>query len=85
MELVIGLVLFAALGLALGYTVPGWPAWLGLIVPVIFAILTIFLQGFAVSILLVLVLSLLVMAAAILAGRWIDARLQKRREEEPAA
>lgn len=85
MELVIGLVLFAALGLALGYTVPGWPAWLGLIVPVIFAILTIFLQGFAASILLVLVLSLLVMAAAILAGRWIDARLQKRREEEPAA
>jgi hypothetical protein len=85
MELVIGLVLFAALGLALGYTVPGWPAWLGLIVPVIFAILTIFLQGFAVSILLVLVLSLLVMAAAILAGRWIDARLHKRREEEPAA
>lgn len=85
MELVIGLILFAALGLALGYAVPGWPAWLGLLLPVAYAVLTIFLMGFAVSILLVLVLSLLVMGAAILAGRWIDARLQKRREEEPAA
>lgn len=85
MELVIGLILFAALGLALGYTVPGWPAWLGLLFPIVYAILTIFLKGFAISILLVLALSLLVMGAAILAGRWIDARLQKRREEEPAA
>ena len=84
MELVIGLVLFAALGLALGYTVPGRLAWLGLIVPIVFALLTIFLQGFMISILLVLVLSLLVMVGAILAGWAIDARLQKRREEEPA-
>jgi hypothetical protein len=83
-DLVLGLVLFAVLGLALGYSVPGWPAWLGLIVPVAFAILTTFLKGFAVSILLVLVLSLAVVAGAILAGRAIDERLQKRREEEPA-
>jgi len=83
-DLVIGLILFALLGFALGYAVPGWPAYLGLLVPLAFAVLTVLLTGFKVSILLVLALSVVVIVATILAGRALDARLQKRREEEPA-
>ncbi len=84
MDLVIGMILFALLGLALGYAVPGWPAYLALLVPLAFAVLTTLLAGFKISILLVLALSVVVIVAAILLGRLLDERLQKRREEEPA-
>ncbi len=84
MDLVVGLILFALLGLAVGYAVPGWPAYLTLLVPLAFAVLTTLTKGFQVSYLLTLALSVVVIVAAILVGRLIDARLQKRREEEPA-
>ena len=78
---VAGLVLFALLGFALGYAVPGWPAWLALLVPVVFAILTVLLKGFSVTTLIILVVSLAIIAATIIAGRAVDARQAKRREE----
>jgi hypothetical protein len=69
---IIGLVLFAILGLTMGYAVPGWAAWFALAVPVAFAIVTALLEGLDGSQLLVLVLALLITAGAVVAGKLLD-------------
>jgi hypothetical protein len=81
LDVAIGLILFTLLGFVLGYAVPHWSAWLALLVPVVFAAATIIAEGFALSTILVLVIALALMAAAIIAGRFLDAKLAQRREE----
>lgn len=75
-----GLVLFALLGVALGYAVPGRAAWLTLLVPIAFAILTAFLQGADLRLLLVLLVALGVTAAAVIAGRALDRYFAEREQ-----
>jgi hypothetical protein len=76
---VIGLVLFAILGLTMGYTVPGWAAWSALVVPVAFAIVTALLEGLDGSQLLVLFLALVITAGAVLAGKLLDRQFSDER------
>ena len=70
--MVIGFLLFFVLGLTLGYAVRGPGAWAALLVPVAFAILTALGQGVDARLALVLIASLAITAAAIVAGRLLD-------------
>ena len=73
--MVIGLILFAILGLTMGYTIPGWGAWLALAVPVAFALITALITGLDSGQIVVLAVALGVTAAAVLAGRLLDRTL----------
>lgn len=75
-----GLILFALLGLALGYAVSGPAAWSALLVPIAFALLTAFIQGIDLRLFLVLLLALAVTAAAVIAGRALDRYFSEREE-----
>jgi hypothetical protein len=75
---VIGLILFAALGLALGYALPGRAAWLALLAPIAFALLTAFSQGVDERLIIVLIVALVITAAAVVAGRLLDRRSAER-------
>jgi hypothetical protein len=77
---VIGFILFILLGLTLGYAIPGWTAWLALLVPVVFAALSALSTGIDADLLVSLVVALALTAAAILAGRALDARTSRREE-----
>lgn len=79
-----GLILFALLGLALGYAVPSRAAWLALLVPIAFALLTAFLQGVDGRLFLVLLLALAVTAGAVIGGRALDRYFARRAEGQGA-
>jgi hypothetical protein len=80
-----GLILFALLGVALGYAVPGPAAWSALLVPIAFALLTAFVQGVDLRLFLVLLLALGVTAAAVIAGRALDRYFAERAEGQGAS
>lgn len=70
--MVIGLILFAILGLTVGYTVASPVAWFVLLVPVAFALITALVSGLDGSQILVLALALAITAGAVVVGRLID-------------
>ena len=76
--MVIGLILFALLGFGCGFAIRGPAAWLALLVPVAFFLLTAFLRGIDGYLLLVLAISLAITAASILAGMLLDRFLERR-------
>jgi hypothetical protein len=78
--MVFGIILFALLGFVLGYALPGRGSLLALVVPIFFFLITIFTQGFAFRLVIVLLISLGVTLAAILAGRLLDETLTRRKE-----
>jgi drug/metabolite transporter (DMT)-like permease len=77
---VIGLVLFAILGLTMGYTVPGRGAWLALVAPVAFAIVTLVSTGLDGSQVVAVILALVITAVAVLAGKVLDGQFTRGRE-----
>ena len=79
--MVIGLVLFAILGLTMGYTVPGRGAWLALLAPVGFAIVTALSTGLDGSQVVVVILALVITAVAVLAGKVLDGQFTRGREQ----
>lgn len=79
--MVIGLILFAILGLTMGYTIPGLGAWVALAVPVAFALITALVSGLDGGQLVVLAVALAITAAAVLAGRLLDRYFSGRGEQ----
>lgn len=72
--------LLALLGLALGYAASGKAAWLGLLVPVFFALISAFNDGVTGRLIVLFIIALVVMAAAIVVGKLIDRRTAERSE-----
>lgn len=68
----IGLILFALLGLGLGFAAPGWTGWLALLAPILFLLITIYSDGLEARLIPLLVISLAVTAAGVLAGKALD-------------
>lgn len=68
----VGLILFAILGLGLGFAAPGWTGWLALLAPIAFLLVTIFTDGFEARLVPLLIIALAVTAAGVLAGKAID-------------
>lgn len=68
----VGLILFALLGIAMGFAAPGWTGWLALLAPVIFLLITVYGDGFEARLIPLLVISLAVTAAGVLAGKALD-------------
>ncbi len=79
--MVTGLVLFAILGLTMGYTVPGPGAWLALLAPVVFAIFTALQSGLDAGQLLLVLLALAITAVAVLVGKLLDGQFSRGREQ----
>jgi hypothetical protein len=80
-EVVISLLMFVLLAFGLGYALPGRTSLLALLVPIFFFVLTIFTRGFAIRLVITLLIALGLMLAAILAGRALDELLTRRKEE----
>ena len=78
--MILQFILLAVLGLALGYSIPGLSAWAGLLVPVLFFLISLFKDGFTGELLVKFIVALVVMAAAIIVGRLIDAQTTARAE-----
>lgn len=76
--MLIGYILFALLGFALGYAAPGWTAWLALLVPIAFAALTAFNTGVEAQLFVALLIALLITAGAVVLGKLLDAALRRR-------
>jgi hypothetical protein len=66
-------ILLALLGLTLGYAA-GKAAWLGLLVPVFFALISAFNDGITGRLIVLFIVALVVMAVAIVIGLLIDRR-----------
>jgi hypothetical protein len=79
-RVILQFILLAVLGLALGYSIPGPSAWAGLLVPVLFFLISLFKDGFTGELLVKFIVALVVMAAAIIVGRLIDAQTTARAE-----
>ncbi len=77
--LITGYILFALLGLVLGYAAPGRYAWLALLAPVGFFFLNAFTTGVDGGLVVMFLIALAITAAAVLAGKALDARLAQRR------
>ena len=73
-RVILQFILLALLGLTLGYAVPGKAAWVGLLVPVGFALISAFKDGITSKLIVLFVIALVVMAVAIVIGRLIDRR-----------
>ncbi len=72
--MILQFILLALLGLTLGYALPGKAAWLGLLVPLGFALLSASSDGITARLIVLFVIALVVMAVAIVIGRLIDRR-----------
>jgi len=70
-------ILLALLGLTLGYAA-GKAAWLGLLVPVFFALISAFNDGVTGRLIVLFIVALVVMAVAIVIGLLIDRRTAER-------
>lgn len=77
---IIGLILFALLGLGLGFAAPGWTGWLALLAPVLFALVTVYDDGFEARLIPLLLISLAVTAAGVLAGKALDLSFSSQAE-----
>jgi len=72
-RVILQFILLALLGLTLGYAA-GKAAWLGLLVPVFFALISAFNDGVTGRLIVLFIIALVVMAAAIVVGLLIDRR-----------
>ncbi len=71
--MILQFILLALLGLTLGYAA-GKAAWLGLLVPVFFALISAFNDGVTGRLIVLFIIALVVMVAAIVVGLLIDRR-----------
>ncbi len=72
-HVILQFILLALLGLTLGYAA-GRAAWLGLLVPVFFALISAFNDGITGRLIVLFLVALVVMAVAIVIGLLIDRR-----------
>ena len=75
--MILQFILLALLGLTLGYAA-GKAAWLGLLVPVFFALISAFNDGVTGRLIVLFIVALVVMAVAIVIGLLIDRRTAER-------
>ena len=78
--MILQFILLAVLGLALGYAIPGPAAWAGLLVPVLFFLISAFKDGLTGELVVKFIVALVVMAVAIIVGRLIDQRTSEGAE-----
>ena len=78
--MILQFILLAILGLALGYAIPGPGAWAGLLVPVLFFLISAFKDSLTGDLVVKFIVALVVMAAAIIVGRLIDRRTSEGAE-----
>ncbi len=71
--MILQFILLALLGLTLGYAA-GRAAWLGLLVPIFFALISAFNDGITGRLIVLFIVALVVMAVAIVIGMLIDRR-----------
>lgn len=72
--MILQFILLILLGLTLGYALPGLAAWAGLLVPVAFFLISLFKDGLTGELVVKFIVAMVLMAAAIVVGRLIDAR-----------
>lgn len=78
-RVILQFILLALLGLTLGYAA-GRAAWLGLLVPVFFALISAFNDGITGRLIVLFIVALVIMVAAIVIGLLIDRRTTARSE-----
>ena len=79
--MIIGLVLFAILGLTMGYTVSGAGAWFALLAPILFAAFTAFATGLDGGQIVTVLVALAITAGAVLLGKLLDGQLTRSSEQ----